>query len=336
MAETRSLTIVQSLREALREEMLRDEAVFVMGEDIGIGGSFLFTLGFLDEFGPERVLNTPISETGFVGMGVGAAIEGLRPVIDFQYGDFLITAADQVIQQAAKLRYMSGGQVEVPLVFQLPTGASGRGAQHSNSLESVFFGVPGLEIVTPSSPYDAKGLFKTAVRSQNPVLFCVHKHLYGSRGRNLAHRDTSTGIVPDGDDYTIPFGVADVKRKGTDVTIVANLLMLHRSLEVASKLGDEGVSVEVIDPRTLVPFDVEAVLRSVEKTGRLVVVDEGPRRGGWSAYLAAEVAERGLAYLDAPVVRVTSLDAPMPYAPGLESAVVPSAADIAAAVRKLV
>jgi len=335
MGDPRSLTIVQGLREALREEMLRDEAVFVMGEDIGIGGSFLFTLGFLDEFGPERVMNTPISEAGFVGMGVGAAIEGLRPVIDFQYGDFLITAADQVIQQAAKLRYMSGGQVEVPLVFQLPTGASGRGAQHSNSLETVFFGVPGLEIVTPSSPYDAKGLFKTAVRSQNPVLFCVHKHLYGSRGRNLAHRDTSTGIVPEGDDYTIPFGVADIKREGSDVTVVANLLMLHRSLEVASELAEDGISVEVIDPRTLVPFDVESVLRSVEKTGRLVIVDEGPRQGGWSAYLSAEVAERALSYLDAPIIRVTSLDSPMPYAPGLEDAVVPSKARIESAIRRI-
>ncbi|NOX29995.1 MAG: alpha-ketoacid dehydrogenase subunit beta [Actinobacteria bacterium] len=336
MDESRNLTIVQGLREALREEMLRDESVFVMGEDIGIGGSFLFTLGFLDEFGPERVMNTPISEVGFVGMGVGAAIEGMRPVIDFQYGDFLITAADQVIQQAAKLRYMSGGQVEVPLVFQLPTGASGRGAQHSNSLETVFFGVPGLEIVTPSSPYDAKGLFKSAVRSQNPVLFCVHKHLYGSRGRNLAHRDTSTGLVPDGEDYTIPFGVADIKRAGTDVTVVANLLMLHRSLKVASGLADEGISVEVIDPRTLVPFDLDSVIASVEKTGRLVLVDEGPRKGGWSAHVAAEVAEKGLMYLDAPIERVTSLDTPMPYAPGLEEAVVPSTDDIEAAIRRII
>lgn len=331
--KTRNLTIVQALREALHHEMSADEDVFVIGEDIGIGGSFLFTLGILDEFGPERVINTPISEAGFVGLSIGAAIEGMRPVIDFQYGDFLFTAADQVIQQAAKLRYMSGGQVEVPLVLQIPTGASGRGAQHANSIEAAFFGIPGIEIVTPSSPYDAKGLFIESLRNPNPVLFCVHKHLYGSRGRNLAHRDTSTGEVPE-EAYTIPLGLADVKREGSDITVVGNLLMLHRSLEAASQLEENGVSVEVIDPRTLVPFDVETVIDSVAKTGRLVIAEESPRKNGWGGYLAGEVAERAFGSLQGPVIRVASPDVPIPYAPNLEQAVIPSTADITSAITK--
>lgn len=330
-----NLTIVQAIRQALQQEMRDDPDVFVIGEDIRIGGSFLFTVGLFDEFGPERILNAPISEAGFTGLAIGAAIEGLRPVVDWQYGDFLFTAADQVIQQAAKLRYMSGGQVTVPIVFQIPTGASGRGAQHSNPMETVFFGIPGLQIVTPSSPYDAKGLFIESLRNPNPVLFCVHKHLYGSRGRNLEHRDTSTGAVPE-EQYTIPLGVADVKRTGTDVTLVGNLLMLHRGLEVATALADKGISVEVVDPRTLVPFDVDAVLASVEKTGRLVIAEEGPRAGGWGGFLAAEVADRGFHHLRAPIIRIASPDVPIPYAPGLEAAVVPSVDVIRAAVEKVV
>lgn len=331
--ESRNLTIVQALREALRHEMEEDDRVFVIGEDVGIGGSFLFTLGFLDEFGPSRVVNTPISEAGFVGLSVGAAVEGMRPVVDFQYGDFLFTAADQVIQQAAKLRYMSGGQVSVPVVLHAPTGASGRGAQHANSVESVFFGIPGLQIVTPSSPYDSKGLFAESVRNPDPVLFCVHKHLYGSRGRNLAHRDTSTGEVP-AEPYAIPLGSADIKRAGSDVTVVANLLMLHRALEAATQLEQVGVSVEVIDPRTLVPFDVATVVSSVEKTGRLVIAEEGPRKGGWGGFLAGEIVGTAFEALQAPVIRVASPDVPMPYAPNLEAAVVPSTDDIAAAIKQ--
>jgi len=330
-ASSRELTVVQALREAVREEMRRDEGVFVLGEDIRIGGSFLFTLGLLDEFGPERVLNTPISEAGFVGLAIGAAIQGMRPIIDFQYGDFIFTAFDQIIQQCTKLRYMSGGQVSIPLVFQLPTGASGRGAQHANSVETIFFGIPGLKIVTPATPYDAKGLFKSAVRDDNPVLFCVHKHLYGSRGRQLAKSSISRGHVPDGE-YLIPLGKGDIKKPGSDISVVANGLMLHRSLNVAEALEGEGVSVEVVDPRCLVPFDTGLVIDSVVKTSRLVIVEEGNERGGWGAQLAADIACQAIGYLDAPVLRVAAPNVPVPFSPVLERAVIPDEARIRGAI----
>lgn len=330
----RNLTIVEAMREALREELRRDETAFVLGEDIRIGGAFLVTLGLVDEFGPDRVINTPISEAGFMGLATGAAIAGLRPIVDFQYGDFLFTAADQLIQEATKLRFMSGGQLTTPLLIQIPTAPSGRGAQHANPLESFFFGVPGIEIVTPATPYDAKGLLKTAIRNDNIVFFCVHKHLYGSKGRPLENHETSTGVVPE-EEYLLPFGQADVKRAGEDVTVVANLLMLHRSLEAAARLDEQGISTEVIDPRTLVPFDVDAVVRSVEKTGRLLVVEENHRRGGWGGWLIAEVVERALADLDAPVRRITLPDAPIPFSPPLEAAVIPDSAAIERAIIEL-
>jgi acetoin:2,6-dichlorophenolindophenol oxidoreductase subunit beta len=319
---SRHLTLVQAMREAMREEMHRDQEVFIMGEDIRIGGSFLFTLGMLDEFGPDRVINTPISESGFVGLAIGAAIQGMRPVVDFQYGDFLFCAMDQVVQQATKLRYMSGGQVKMPMVLQLPTGASGRGAQHANAIEGFFYHIPGLKLVTPATPYDAKGLLKAAIRDDNLVLFCVHKHLYGSKGRPLAQSSLSIGHVPE-TDYVLPLGVADVKREGTDVTVVANLLMLHRTLNVAEALAKENISVEVIDPRTLVPLDVDTIIKSVQKTGRLVIVEENNERGGWGAQVAADVAARAIGYLDAPIVRVATPDVPIPFSPVLEAAVIP-------------
>lgn len=331
----RTLTIVQAMREALSEEMVSDENVFVMGEDIRIGGSFLFTLGMLDEFGPERVLNTPISEAGFIGLGIGAAIQGLRPVIDFQYGDFLFCAMDQIVQQATKLRYMSGGQVKIPMVIQLPTGASGRGAQHANSMEGFFFHIPGLKLVTPASPYDAKGLLKSAIRDDNLVLFCVHKHLYGSKGRQLAQSSLSTGYVPE-EEYTIPLGVADVKREGSDVTVVANLLMLHRALNVAAGLAEKGINVEVVDPRCLVPLDIDTIIKSVQKTGRLLIVEESNERGGWGAQVAADVASRAIGYLDAPILRLATPDVPIPFSPVLEAAVVPDETKIRAAILRLV
>jgi pyruvate dehydrogenase E1 component beta subunit len=333
--QSRNLTIVEAMREALREELRRDESAFIIGEDIRIGGAFLVTLGMVDEFGPERIINTPISEAGFMGLATGAAMAGMRPIVDFQYGDFLFTAADQLIQEATKLRYMSGGQLKVPLLIQLPTGPSGRGAQHANPMESFFFNVPGIEIVTPATPYDAKGLLKTSIRDDNIVLFCVHKHLYGAKGRPLENQETSTGLVPE-EDYLLPLGVADVKREGSDLTVVANLLMLHRSLEAANNLADQGIDVEVIDPRTLVPFDVETVVASVEKTGRLLVVEENHRRGGWGAWLIAEVVERALPYLDAPARRITLPDAPVPFSPPLEAAIVPSSGQIEQAIRDIV
>lgn len=329
---SRNLTVVQALREAVRDEMDRDEGVVVMGEDIRIGGSFLFTLGLYDEYGGGRVLNTPISEAGFVGLAIGAAIQGMRPIVDFQYGDFLLTAFDQIVQEGAKLRYMSGGQVSVPVVFQVPTGASGRGAQHANTVESFFFHTPGIRIVTPATAFDAKGLFKTAVRDNNIVLFCVHKHLYGSKGRALL--DSSTSEVPEAE-YTIPFGEGIVRCEGTDVTVVANSLMMHRAVEAAAMLATERISAEVIDPRTLVPFDTELVLDSVRKTGRLVIAEEGNDRGGWGAQLAADVAAQAIEYLDAPILRVASPDVPIPFSPGLERAVIPGAEAIVAAVRRV-
>jgi len=334
-SKPRDLTIVQALREAIREEMHRDQDVFVLGEDIRIGGSFLFTLGLLDEFGPDRVLNTPISEAGFVGLAIGAAIQGMRPVIDFQYGDFLFTAFDQIVQQATKLRYMSGGQVKIPLVFQMPTGASGRGAQHANNMEAFFFHIPGIKIVTPATPYDAKGLFKSAIRDDNPVLFCVHKHLYGSKGRKLVESSISITHVPE-EEYLVPIGVAEIKRPGRDVTVVSNSLMLHRAMNVAEALDKEGISVEVVDLRTLVPLDSDTVVESVKKTSRLVIVEESNERGGWGAQVAADVAGRAIGYLDAPIRRVAAPDVPIPFAPVLEQAVVPDEARIRAAILELV
>ena len=331
---SRQLTVVQALREAVREEMRRDEQVFVLGEDIRIGGSFLFTLGLLDEFGSERVLNTPISEAGFVGLAIGAAIQGMRPIIDFQYGDFIFTAFDQIMQQCAKLQYMSGGQVSIPLVFQLPTGASGRGAQHANSVETVFCGIPGLKIATPATPYDAKGLFKSAVRDNNPVMFCVHKHLYGSKGRQLAESSISRGHVPD-EEYLIPLGRGDIKKRGQDITLVANGLMLHRSLNVAEALENEGLSVEVVDPRCLAPFDTDLVINSVVKTSRLLIVEEGSERGGWGAQLAADIAGQAIGFLDAPIRRVATPNVPIPFSPVLESAVIPDEARIRSVILEL-
>ena len=331
--DARNMTIVEAMREALREELRRDPTALILGEDIRIGGSFLVTLGLVNEFGTERIIDTPISEAGFVGLATGAAICGMHPIIDFQYGDFIFTAADQIIQQAAKLRFMSNGKLTIPLVLQLPTGASGRGAQHANPVESFFFGVPGLKIVTPATPFDAKGLLKSAIRDPNIVLFCVHKHLYGSRGRLLANEKTSTGLVPE-DEYLVPLGTADIKRVGSDITVVANHLMLHRVLEAAEKLAEHGVDVEVIDPRTLVPFDTQTVERSVRKTRRLLVVEENHRRGGWGGWLIAEIFER-CPELSPKIPRVTLPDAPIPFSPVLESAVVPSAGYIEETVVEL-
>jgi pyruvate dehydrogenase E1 component beta subunit len=330
----RNLTIVQAMREALAEEMRRDPDVFVVGEDVRIGGVFLLTLNLVDEFGAERVLDTPISEAGFTGLGVGAAIEGMRPVVDFQYGDFVFTAMDQLIQQASKLRYMSGGQVKVPLVIHLPTGASGRGAQHCNPIEGFCYPIPGIKLVTPSSPYDAKGLFKSAIRDDNVVLFCVHKHLYGSKGRPLAESSISREHVPD-EEYTIPLGVAAVKRAGEHATVVANMLMLHRTLNVAAQLADEGVSVEVIDPRCLIPFDLDTIVESVQKTGRLLIVEENHERGGWGAQLTADVSREAFGYLDQPVQRLATPDVPIPFSPPLEEQLIPDEQRIRAAILAL-
>jgi 2-oxoisovalerate dehydrogenase E1 component len=321
----RELTFVEALNAALHQELARDERVFLMGEDVGlIGGIFQVSRGLRDRFGEERVRDTPISEPSFVGMGVGAAVAGMRPIVEIQIWDFIAMTMDQVVNQAAKIRYMLGGRPTVPLVIRGPQGGGIRlAAQHSQSLEAWFCHVPGLVVVAPSTPYDAKGLLAAAVRDDNPVIFLEHKMLYPAKG-----------AVPEGE-YVIPLGKADVKRAGADVTVVATQWMVSRALQVAADLEPEGISVEVIDPRTLVPLDEETILASVAKTSRLVVVHEAVKRGGFGAEIAALVTEKGLDLLDAPILRVGARNVPMPYNDKLEVATIPSRGDIAAAIRRV-
>jgi pyruvate dehydrogenase E1 component beta subunit len=336
----RVMTMAEALREAMREEMRRDERVVLLGEDIGVeggfGGAFTVTLGLSNEFGHRRVIDTPIAEAGIAGVAVGAAIGGLRPVADVQYGDFLFLAMDQLANHAAKLRYMSGGRLKVPMVMRAPVGATTRGAQHGQCLESFFMHVPGLKVVCPSNPYDAKGLLKTAIRDDNPVVFFEHKLLYGSKAsRKEPGSIKVTGIVPE-EEYSIPFGQAKVARSGEDITLVANLLMVHKSLEAARILSESGIKAEVIDVRTLVPFDWQTIAESVQKTHKLIIVEEDNLTGGWGAEVAAQAAEKSIGYLDAPIRRVAAPDTPVPFAPVMESYYVPSVECITAAARELV
>ena len=323
----REISYRDALREALREEMIRDPTVFLIGEDIGRywGGAFKVTKGLAEEFGDERVRDTPISENAIIGVAVGAAITGMRPVAEIMFGDLTALAMDQIANQAAKIRYMFGGQAKVPLVIRTPFGGGVNiAAHHSQSLEAWFMHVPGLQVVVASTPYDAKGLLKTAIRNDNPVVFCEHKLLY-----------PLTGPVPE-EEYTIPFGVADVKREGTDVTVVATLYMVHKALAAAEILAKEGISVEVVDPRTLVPLDKETITESVRKTGRVVIVTEDCKTAGVSAELAALIAEEALDYLDAPVKRVTTFDVPIPFSPPLENFVIPDEKRIIKAIKEII
>jgi pyruvate dehydrogenase E1 component beta subunit len=335
----RRLTIAEALREGIAEEMRRDPAVFCMGEDIAVpggwGGAFTVTLGLEEEF-PDRMLNTPIAELGFFGAAVGAAIMGMRPIVDVQYGDFLFLAMDQIVNNAAKLRYMSGGTVKVPMVMRAPVGATGRGSQHAQSMERYFTGVPGIKVVAASNAHDAKGLLKAAVRDDNPVLVFEHKLLYGSKGaRTEPGAVDATSEVPDGD-YTVPLHRAVVRRAGSDVTILAWLLMLHFSLQAAEQLVAEGIACEVLDVRSLSPIDFATIGESVRKTGRVVIVEEGPKTGGVSAEIAAGLMEHCGESLLEPVVRVASADVPVPFSPELEDAYRPDSQRIAVAVRRLV
>ncbi len=319
----RELTGAEAIREALREELLRDDRVYLVGEDIGVyGGSFGVTGGLIEEFGPERVRETPISEAAIVGTSVGAAILGMRPVAEIMFSDFVALAMDQLVNQAAKMRYMSAGQLKVPMVLRTPCGSgTGAAAQHSQSLEAWYVHAPGLLVAMPSTPYDAKGLLKTAIRDDNPVVFLEHKLLYKLKGH-----------VPEGE-YTIPFGKADVKRAGTDVTVVATSMMVHRALGAAAELEKQGISVEVIDPRTLAPFDKDTVLASVDKTGRLVIVHEAPERGGFGGEIAAVVAgSEVLLGMKAPIRRVCGRNVPIPFNKTLEKNAVPTQEDILRAV----
>jgi pyruvate/2-oxoglutarate/acetoin dehydrogenase E1 component len=321
----REIQYREAIREALREELLRDEAVVLIGEELidPWGGTFGVTKGLSTEFGLGRIRNTPISEAAIVGCAVGAALVGMRPVAEIMFLDFIATAMDQVANQAAKIRYMSGGQVNVPLVIRT-AGGSGRAsaAQHSQSLEAWFVHVPGLKVVMPSTPYDAKGLLKSAIRDPDPVLFIEHKMMYNNKGP-----------VPE-EEYLISLGVADVKRPGRDLTVVATSRMVPRALAVAEKLAQDGdLDVEVIDPRTLVPLDQNTIVDSVKKTHRLVIVHEAVERGGFGAEIASLVGTAAFTYLDAPIMRVAAANTPVPFAPQLEEYLVPDEGRIERAIR---
>jgi acetoin:2,6-dichlorophenolindophenol oxidoreductase subunit beta len=322
----RTLTFAQALGEAMAEEMRRDDAVVLWGIDIGpYGGAFGVTRGLYDEFGPERVIDMPVSEAGYTGCGVGAAATGLRPVIELQFSDWITIASDQLINQAANMRYMFGGVISVPLVLRAPVGGyTSAAAQHTHMFESIFAFVAGLKVVLPSTPYDAKGLLKSAIRDNNPVIFFEHNQLYATEGE-----------VP-AEEYTIPLGQADVKRQGTDVTIVTYSYMVHKSLAAAAKLAEEGIDVEVVDLRSIDPIDEEAIVNSIKKTHRLVVVQETWRNCSVSSEVAAIAGEKALDYLDEPIVRVTAHHVPTPFSPVLERYVLPSEDGIIDAVRRVV
>lgn len=333
-------TIAEALREAIAEEMRRDERVFCIGEDIGVdggfGGAFTVTLGLEKEFGHDRIIDTPISEILIAGAATGAAMTGMRPIADVQYGDFLFCMMDQLVDETAKMRYMSGGKITVPMVMRAPVGATTRGAQHAQSLEGFFTHVPGLKVICPATAYDAVGLLRTAVHDDDPVVMFEHKKLYGSKGNRAEKGALSPiGEVPD-EYYTIPFGKAEVRREGTDVTIVANLLMMYNAMQAAAQLEEERISCEVIDPRTLVPFDYDTLYASIRKTGRLAIVHEDVQRNGWGAEVAAKVASEALYYLDAPIKRICTYNVPIPFAPVMENFVVPSVERIITEIKQLV
>lgn len=319
-----TLTFAQAINQALHEEMERDAKVFVMGEDVALSAISPTTAGLADRFGIERVRNTPISELGFAGTGVGAAMAGYRPVLDMRRVDFMLLACDQIVNQAAKLRYMLGGQVSVPLVVRAPEGGGVQnGPTHSQCLEAWFIQVPGLKVVVPSDPADAKGLLKTAIRDDNPVLFIEYRSLYGRKGP-----------VPDGD-YTVPFGRAAVKREGKDITLIGIGSQVVNCLEAAAALAKEGISAEVVDPRTISPLDTVGLSTSVRKTGRCVIAEEGHRRGGVGAEIAASIQGEAFDALRAPIERVAALDVPIPVQTMLERLVLPDAEKVANAARKV-
>ena len=321
------MTYAEAIRAALREEMARDERVFLFGEDIGrYGGAFGVTFGLLDEFGPERVRETPISEAAIVGAATGAALAGMRPVAEMMFMDFILLGMEQLVNQAAKARFMFGGKATVPMVIRMPGGSgSGAAAQHSQSLESLLIHIPGIKVINPSTPYDVKGLLISAIRDPNPVCFVEHKLLYKTKGQ-----------VPE-EEYTIPIGLADVKRDGFDITVVAGNVMVPRVLKVAKKLAQEGIEVEVVDPRTLRPLDVETIASSVRKTGRLLVVHEACQTGGWAGEVMASIASTpAFDYLDAPMRRLAGADVPIPYNRNLERAAVPQEEDIEREIRAII
>jgi pyruvate/2-oxoglutarate/acetoin dehydrogenase E1 component len=341
MSESRQLDFAEAIREAIRQEMIRDKTVFVLGEDVGkFGGIFGCTKGLQEEFGQDRIRDTPISETAIVGAAVGAAVTGMHPIAELEFMDFIGCAMDQVFNQMAKIRYMFGGSMNVPVVLRTPCGSrypvACGAAHHSQSLEAWFIHVPGLKVAVPSTPYDAKGLLTSAIRGQDPVVFVEHKLLYYAK-RMPKLREPYPGLighVPE-EPYSIPFGKADIKRSGEDITLIATMMMVHKALRVAEELAKTGVSVEVVDPRTLVPLDKETIINSVKKTGRVIVASEDAKTGGVAAEIATIIMEEAFDYLDAPVRRVSAMDVPVPYAPVLESTVVPQEQHIREAILEL-
>ncbi len=318
------MTMRDALNLALKEELARDSSVFLMGEEVAeYQGAYKVTRGLLEEFGGKRIIDTPITELGFAGLGVGAAMAGLRPIIEFMTFNFSILATDQIINSAAKMLYMSAGQFKIPIVFRGPGGSAYQvSSQHSQAIESWFAYFPGLKVVMPSTPADAKGLLKSAIRDDDPVIFIEQERMYGIKGE-----------VPEDDEFTIPLGVADIKREGKDATIVARSLMVPTALKAAEQLEKDGVSCEVIDPRTIRPLDIQTILESVKKTNRVVIAEESHPFCGVGAEISAEIAERAFDYLDAPVKRVSGADVPMPYAKNLEQLAIPDVNKIVAAVR---
>jgi pyruvate/2-oxoglutarate/acetoin dehydrogenase E1 component len=321
----RELTYAQAINEALRQCMKEDERVILLGEDIGeYGGIFQVTAGLLNEFGPERVIDVPIAEAGFTGASIGAALTGMRPVVEIMFIDFTTVCMDMIINQMAKMHYMFGGRGKVPMVLRINIGAGrGAAAQHSQSFHALFMHIPGLYLAAPSTPYDAKGLMIEAIKNDNPVVFVEHKKLYVEKGN-----------VPE-ESYTIPFGQAEIKREGSDVTIVATHALVLRSLNAAEEAAKEGIEVELVDPRTLIPLDRGTILESVKKTGRLLVADEGHKTCGVAAEISAMVAEEAIYYLKAPVARVCSPDTPVPFSPPLEEAYIPNVKDLMPAIKRL-
>jgi len=320
----REITYAQAISEALAEEMRRDESVVVLGEDVGIlGGNFRATAELYKEFGKEKVFDTPVSESGIIGCAIGLAMAGFRPVAELMFGDFVCTAMDQIVNQAAKIRYMSGGKLNVPLVIRTNIGAGrSSAAQHSQSLHAWFCHTPGLKVILPSSPYEVKGLLKSAIRDEDPVMIFEHKGMYNKKGEVLE------------EEYTIPIGEAAVKLKGDEVTIVTVSSMVGESIKVADRLKEEGIKVEVIDLRTLVPMDKITIINSVKKTGRLVIVDEGVKQAGMTAEIAAMVTEEAFDFLDGPIERVTNENTPIPFSPPLEEFVRPTQEKIYHAVKR--
>jgi pyruvate dehydrogenase E1 component beta subunit len=321
------ISYLEAIRQALWQEMKRDERVFLLGEDIGrYGGAFGLTHGMLDEFGPERIRETPISEATIVATAIGASLLGMRPVAEIMFMDFILLTLDQLVNQAAKMRFMFGGRTTVPMVVRMPAGSgTGAASQHSQSLESVLMHFPGLKVVNPSTPYDAKGLMLASIRDPNPVCFVEHKLLYKAKGE-----------VPEGD-YTIPLGVAEIKRSGRDITVVANNIMVMKTLHVADRLAQIGIEVEVIDPRTLLPLDTRTIIDSVRRTGRLLVVHEACQTGGWAGeVIAAVVGSPAFDYIDTPVRRLGGKDIPIPYNRGLEKIAIPQEDDIEQEIRAMV